>query len=90
MKFFESCNVLNEEKKLKIQGPFDKYINKLKEKEEESLHNSLISEFGDQSQFFEKYSSCGDSQKMGETNNNYSSGETKEIGETNNNSSLNK
>ena len=87
MKFFESCNVLNEEKKLKIQGPFDKYINKLKEKEEESLHNSLISEFGDQSQFFEKYSSCGDSQKMGETNNNYSSGETKEIGETNNNPS---
>ena len=41
-KFFNSCNILNEEKELKRRGQINKYIKQLREKGEQSAFNILI------------------------------------------------
>ena len=46
-KFFSSCDVLNENKEIKLQEKISKYIKELQIKEEDSQKRALIEEFGE-------------------------------------------
>ena len=46
-KFFSSCDVLNENKEIKLQEKISKYIKELQIKEENSQKRALIEEFGE-------------------------------------------
>ena len=80
-KFFDSCDVLNDNKEIKLQGQISKYIKELQKKEEQSQEKALLGEYGDsQSQMMSSSqgesgmsSSQGESGGCGETINNYSS-----------------
>ena len=46
-KFFESCDVLNENKGLKLNEKIDKYIKELQIREEKSQERALTAQFGE-------------------------------------------
>ena len=90
-KFFESCDVLNENKGLKLNEKIDKYIKELQIREEKSQERALAAQFG-QSQMISSsqgessmpssQGETGMSSNQGETGMPSSKGETGESGET--------
>ena len=79
-KFFESCDILNEEKELKIKKHIDEYIKNLQEKEENSQHKSLILQFGDQMDIYSKINNSKQGE-IGDSKINGESGNSKPLGE---------
>ena len=45
-KFFDSCDVLNENKEIKLQGKISNYIKELQKKEEQSQERALMGAYG--------------------------------------------
>ena len=88
-KFFDSCDVLNDNKEIKLQGKISKYIKELQKKEEQSQEKALLGEYGEsQSQMMSSsQGEYGMSSSQGESGMSSSQGGSGGCGETINNNS---
>ena len=84
-KFFDTCDVLNDDKELKLNKEIDAYIKTLQNREEESQRKALEITYGpSQSQIMQSNQGesvmpsspgdCGETGQCGESKINYSSG----------------
>ena len=87
-KFFDTCDVLNENKEIKLHEKIEKYVKQLQKKEEESQEKALMGAYG-QSQSQIMSSNQGESgmgcSSQGESGMPSSQGESSSCGETKNN-----